>query len=215
MKAVYLGNSVKGVTKCLKYFICGIKEDDKATVTVDNVVVGKGAFKSAPSVENVQFEKCELIEESAFENCADLKNAFWVEENKECPKTYEFSGGVKNSESNNEESEKGDTPRTDSIFGIRIPNVTILEIQRGAFKNCASLQTVILPKSTKIVIEKDSFGGCQNLRTIVFPCVDKQELVISEEAFVGCSKMIFACSKQSAASRYAREHCFEIVNIEG
>lgn len=205
-------------------FLCFLTDDDKSTVAVSNGIAAKDAFKSAAAVENVHFEKCKLIEESAFENCADLKNVIWMEDSKKPPKTYDLSGSVKKNEPNNEngtfnftmteEAAREKNPNTDNIiFGIKIPTVSDLEIQRGAFKNCSNLQTVILPKSTNIVIKKEAFGGCQNLRTIVFPCDDNQVVDISGDAFVGCSKVTFVCSKASGVYRYAREHCFEIVNF--
>ncbi len=219
MKEVYLGEPDKE----LRRFICGIKEDDKTTVAIGNDVVAKDAFKSVVSVENIHFEKCKCIEESAFENCADLKNVIWMEKTEETPKAYDLAGKVigirekSKSQTFNgtitEKSDDKDSPETDKIIGINIPTVSDFEIQRGAFKNCSNLQTVILPKSTNIVIEKEAFGGCQNLRTIVFPCDDNQIVDISGDAFIGCSKVTFVCSKASRAYRYAREHCFEIVNF--
>ena len=222
MNAVYL----EGSSNDLKHFICSLPDDNKNTVAVNNSVVAKGAFKSASFVENVHFEKCERIEEFAFENCVDLRTVIWIENTKSNPKTYKITGKIEESMDDNktvsfegemtEESDDEDTPKTDSIFGIRIPTLSGLEIQRGAFKNCSNLQTVILPKSTNIVIEKEAFGGCQNLRTIVFPFIEGQVVVISEDAIVNCSKVTFVCSEKSvAANRYAREHGFEIVNIEG
>lgn len=200
-------------------FLCFLTDDDKSTVAVSNGIVAKDAFKSAAAVENVHFKKCKLIEESAFENCADLKNVIWMEDSKKPPKTYDFAGSVKNNDDSifngtmTEKSDDKDSPETDNIIGINIPTVSDFEIQRGAFKNCSNLQTVILPKAKDIAIEKEAFGGCQNLRTIVFPDENDQTVDISGDAFSGCSKVTFVCSKASGAYRYAREHCFEIVNF--
>ena len=214
MKAVYLGKPGKG----LRRFICGIKEDDKTTVSFDNEVVAKGAFKSIASVENVHFEKCKRIEESAFENCADLKQVLWMENSKaKNPRTCNIIGiniPIVQNDSENPEGAK-ETKNPTNSNDPNVPTAPDLEIQRGAFKGCSNLQTVILPKSKNIVIEKEAFGGCQNLRTIVFPCEGKQFVDISGDAFVGCSKVTFVCSNTSTANRYAREHGFEIVNIEG
>lgn len=209
MKAVYLGEPDKKLMR----FICGIKECDKATVAIGNDVVAKDAFKSAYAVENVHFEKCKLIEESAFENCADLKNVIWMEDSEENSKVDNNASKDGVSETNN--AEKKERSEVYEIVGINILYISNLGIQCDAFKGCSSLQTVILPKASKIVIEKEAFGGCQNLRTIVFPYDDNQAVDISEDAFVGCSKVTFVCSNTSTANRYAREHGFEIVNIEG
>lgn len=202
-------------------FLCFLTDDDKSTVAVSNGIVAKDAFKSAAAVENVHFKKCKLIEEFAFENCSDLKNVIWMEDSKKSPKAYGFAGSVKNNDDSifngtmTEKSDDKDSPETDNIIGINIPTVPDLGIQRGAFKGCSNLQTVILPKSKDITIEKEVFGGCQNLRTIVFPDENDQTVDISGDTFSGCSKVTFVCSKTSGAYRYAREHGFEIVNIEG
>lgn len=210
------------IDKSFARFLCFLTDDEKSTVTIDNDVVAKGAFKSAASVENMHFKSCKLIEEGAFENCADLKNVIWMEDGKKFPKNYDFAGSVKNNEDGTfngtmtEKVEREKNPNTDNIiFGIKIPTVSDFEIQCSAFKSCSNLQTVILPKTKNITIEKEAFGGCQNLRTIVFPFFEGQVVDISGDAFAGCSKVTFVCSKTSDAYRYAREHCFEIVNIEG
>lgn len=182
----------------LEYFICKLPDDDK-TVSVENNVIAREAFKNASGVECVSLEKCEAVEEYAFEDCGELKIVEWRKSKKE---SKEKSNGA---------------DKAASIKGIEIAKVTKLTIQHAAFKNCSKLQTVILPNATeenttgKITIEKEAFAGCGDLRTVVFN--KAKEIDISDDAFIGCQNVTFLCEKSSTVERYAREHGFRIVSF--
>ena len=182
----------------LEYFICKLPGDDK-TVSVENDVIAREAFKNAKEVECVSLEKCGAVEEYAFEDCGELKIVAWG----------------KNKEENKDKSNGADKPA--SIKGIEIAKVTKLTIQHAAFKNCSKLQTVILPNATeenttgKITIEKEAFAGCGDLRTVVF--YGTWQIDISDDAFIGCQNVTFLCEKDSTVERYAREHGFRIVSF--
>ena len=167
----------------LEYFICKLPDDDK-TVSVGNNVIAREAFKNASGVECVSLEKCEAVEEYAFEDCEELKIVAW-----------------------------GKAGETANIKGIEIVNnMAKLTIQHAAFKNCSKLQTVILPSATdKITIEKEAFAGCGDLRTVVF--YGTWQIDISDDAFIGCQNVTFLCEKGSTVERYAREHGFRIVSF--
>ncbi len=194
MNTVYLGEKEGH----LEYFICKLPGDDK-TVSVENNVIAREAFKNAKEVECVSLETCETVEEYAFEDCVELKIVEWRKSKKE---------------SNEESNEEG---KAESIKGIEIAKVTKLTIQHAAFKNCSKLQTVILPNATeenttgKITIEKEAFAGCGDLRTVVF--YGTWKIDISDDAFIGCQNVTFLCEKDSTVERYAREHGFRIVSF--
>lgn len=177
-----------------EYFI-GTLPDNKDTISIENSVIAREAFKNADSVKTLSLSKCKRIEEFAFENCKELTMLAWKDNDNS-------SNGTQNSQTSNK-----------SIKGISITSVTgAVEVQHGAFKNCAKLQTVIFPSvSGQLTIEKEAFAGCGSLRTVVF--YGSWKVGISDDAFVGCSNVVFLCSFGSPVERYAREHGFRIVNF--
>lgn len=173
-----------------EYFICNMPDDDEKSVHVKNSVVARESFKNADIIENVFFDKCNLIEESAFESCKELKNVIWKSEN--CNENKSV------------------------IKGITIPSfvsgVSNLRLQHKAFKNCSKLHSVILPSlNGRLTIEKEAFAGCTELRTVVF--CGSCSIDMEEDSFLGCSKLTFVCHTGSPCEKFAREHGFRIVNF--
>lgn len=173
-------------------FICNVQDDDSKKVSIYNGAgaIARESFKNDSSVEVVEVsESVERIEESAFENCKELKNIIFGRKD-------EFDSTHKN------------------IFGVQIHSCGgKIEVQKNAFKNCDKLTTVIFPKGTEstIVIERDAFYGCRNLRTVVI--LGYEQVYIDKYAFLGCKNLTFIYDKNSSIETYVREHGLRYVNV--
>ena len=181
---------LKDNSNCFEYFICNFPDDDKKSVCISNAIVISKAFKNSDSIENVFLEKCELIQESSFENCKDLRNIIWREKNR---KEESTSLQIKN------------------LHGINLLSINKITIQHESFKNCTKMQTLILPVSKEISIEKDAFKGCSTLRTVV-ACSDT--IHFTENPFEDCpEELVFICYKGSAIEQFARENGYRWINV--
>lgn len=208
-----------------EYFICLLPEDDKKSVSVNAEILSKKAFRDVDSVENVFFAKCTCIENSAFENCKDLKTVIWSEKNTEQLEEYEISATYENENKvfNGKIAalkSKDRSFQTEYIHGINIPTVDRLTIQHGAFKNCSKLQTVVFPLlkdldgnsvDNKIIIEKDAFEGCNSLRVVV---ALSSKLKITENPFEDCpNDLVFICNSNSEVAQFARENGYRYIDV--
>lgn len=80
-----------------------------------------------------------------------------------------------------------------------------LVIQKEAFLNCVSLETVILPSVKYLVIEKNAFENCKSLRTLILDFDDSGYLDIHPLAFSGCEKLTIL-TKSEKIMTYCRNN---------
>lgn len=200
MKAVY----VEEVEKTLKYFVFGLKQEYDECEEYhfkEITTIAERAFSAAWNVKRVFFDEClTTIKKEAFKNCGELEALCCGREDDgkliKGIETNELPLPSDDKDSRNKES----TEKPESEFTV----------QTSAFENCESLHTVIFPKCGTLKIEKNAFSGCGSLRTVV--CLS-DSIDFTENPFEDCPKeLVFVCSKNSAAERFARENGYRYIN---
>ena len=165
-----------------------------------NENIGAKAFKNDSTIECVLLSsKVEIVADSAFENCKNLK----VAEYEEVDELKEGESAVDLPVLGNEISGK---------INLTSP-ITHITVRHNSFKDCDALHTVVFPKVCKVVIEKEAFLGCTELRTVVLWDGDAD---IDAEAFIGCdsNKLVFVTNCEDLncnVIKFAREHSFRYV----
>ena len=184
------------MSETLVHYICRLPKEDECIILGTQSVIVKEAFKNS-TVENILLSKAEIIEQSAFENCKELKFVAWGKDN-----------------ALTETKQVLFYPNENYIFGfetISVEGVEKVLIQNSAFKGCDKLETVIFPKN-KCIIEKDAFAHCKALRTVVLPGGTTE---IYDDPFIGCKDLTIVCKKgDNKLCAFARAHNFRIIEID-
>jgi len=181
----------------LDYFICKFPEKKLNEELKSFTEIKANSFKNS-YIDNILLENVKIIEESAFENCKELKLAIWRDKNVQVNHLLTTENIKKYSFQINS-SDEGDT---------QLPTI---HIQHSAFKGCDKLETVILPNNP-CIIEKDAFAQCRALRTVVLPSGDTE---LFDDPFIGCKNLTIVCAKNDyKLQAYARAHSIRIVEID-
>ena len=180
----------------LVHFICRLPKVDDCIIISTGSVIAKEAFKNS-TIENILLSKAMIIEQSAFENCKELK-FIALGKDKALTETKQVLF----------------YPNENYIFGfetIPVEGSEKILIQNSAFKGCDKLETVIFPKN-KCIIEKDAFAHCKSLRTVVLPGGDTE---LYDDPFIGCKDLTIICKKgDNKLGAFARAHNFRIIEID-
>ncbi|MBQ3713546.1 MAG: leucine-rich repeat domain-containing protein [Spirochaetia bacterium] len=190
----------------LDYFICKFPEKKLNEELKSFTEIKANSFKNS-YIDNILLENVKIIEESAFENCKELKLAIWRDKNVQVNhllttdnlNTYLFE--VKDASNKNKKTKEEN----------KVSNLPTIIIQHSAFKSCEKLETIIFPNNP-CVIEKDAFAQCKTLRTVVLPGGDTE---IAGDPFIGCNNLTIVCKKDDYnLQAYARAHSIRIVEID-
>ena len=201
----------KNNNEILQYFLCSIDKDEKAFSCTQNEIA-ENAFKNDKTLNIFQDEIKDnadvIINKAAFENCAELKAVLYLRNN---------TSGNEGSFFKDNDINIKDLLSENGVIDIKnLLQVNNISIQYHAFKDCENLHTIVLPEFSSIEIEKQAFENCKNIRSVVLVEKDeKSNVSISDEAFSNCSDITFICKKDGKVARYAREHNFRIVSING
>lgn len=133
-------------------------------------IIGKGAFCGCKNLYSVNIPNgVEKIEDSLFHGCINLRSI-------NIPNSVKTIG--EGAFSNCEKLDEIDIP-----FGVK-------EISLDAFSECKNLRVVSIPRSINI-IERGAFADCTNLTKVkfVFDTAKKKNLIIGEDAFMGCTSL--------------------------
>ncbi|MBO7429783.1 MAG: leucine-rich repeat protein [Spirochaetia bacterium] len=199
------------MSETLVHYICRLPKEDECIILGTQSVIAKEAFKNS-TVENILLSKARVIEQSAFENCKEIKFVAWGEDNalkKESQVIFGMnesfiSGFAAITVESWEEIKKEKNLEKSS-------DRTPVLIQNSAFKGCDKLETVIFPKN-KCIIEKDAFANCKALRTVVLPGGTTE---IYDDPFIGCKDLTIVCKKgDNKLCAFARAHNFRIIEID-
>ncbi len=87
---------------------------------------------------------------------------------------------------------------------------SIHEIGEEAFSGCTSLCAAVMGKNVK-KIGAGAFAGCTGLRSVKLSAGIEE---IAEDAFAGSEQAVFYCEENTYADRFAREHGYEVINME-
>lgn len=184
------------MSETLVHYICRLPKEDECIILGTQSVIAKEAFKNS-TVENILLSKARVIEQSAFENCKELKFVAWGEDN-----------------ALTETKQVLFYPDENYIFGFEtIPaeGAEKVLIQNSAFKGCDKLETVIFP-ANPCIIEKDAFAHCRSLRTIVLPGGDTE---IIGDHFIGCKDLTIICKKgDTRVLLYGMVHSVRVIEID-
>lgn len=157
-------------TQCYKITKCtagtGTIDIAESIGEVPVSVIGKEAFKgNSAAAEIIVPENIIRIEDNAFEDCTNLKNAAILGESCKIGKAL-FRNCI-------------------SLETAVLPE-GITSVPQDTFLQCKALEDVSIPSGTE-TIGKDSFSGCLSLTQITIPA---SVTYISQNAFTGCSGMI-------------------------
>lgn len=197
----------------LQYFLCSIDKDEKVFSCTQNEIA-ENAFKNDKTLniflDDIKDNTDIIINKSAFENCTELRAVLYFANN---------NPDEEDSSSKDNIIDIKDFLSKNNVIDIKnllqVKNISI-SIQYHAFKDCENLHTIVLPEFSSISIEKEAFENCKNIRSVVLIENDeKSNVSISDEAFSNCADITFICKKDGKVARYAREHNFRIVSING
>lgn len=206
----------KNNNEILQYFFCSIDKDENVFSCTQNEIA-ENAFKNDKTLNIFQDEIKDntdiIINKSAFENCAELKAVLYFLNNNSGDEDQ------KNTSLKDNITDTKDLLSENGVIDIKnllpVNNISI-SIQYHAFKDCENLHTIVLPEFSSIEIEKEAFESCKKIRSVVLVENDENSNVsISDEAFSNCADITFICKKDGKVARYAREHNFRIVSING
>jgi hypothetical protein len=203
----------KNNNQILQYFLCSIDKDEKAFSCTQNKIA-ENAFKNDKTLNIFQDEIKDnadiIINKAAFENCTELKAVLYFLNNNSGDKDQ------KNPSLKDNITDTKDLFSKNGVIDIKnLLQVNNISIQYHGFKDCENLHTIVLPKFSSIEIEKEAFENCKNIRSVVLVENKKSNVSISDEAFSNCADITFICKKDGKVARYAREHNFRIVSING
>lgn len=147
-------------------------------VNLDNVIkCGENAFKMT-SVDSVNLNRCEYIEDFAFANCKILRYASFSDSLKYIG-DFAFSSDTALIKINVPNGEIGNC----SFMGCtKLKDVTlggVSVIGESAFLDCSSLCEITIPESV-IDIKSEAFAGCSNLKVVN---IANRKAVIANDAF--------------------------------
>lgn len=204
-------NVILTKNEILQYFLCSIDKDEKVFSCTQNEIA-ENTFKNDKTLnifrDDIKDNTDIIINKSAFENCTELKAVLYFVNN---------NLGNKDSSSEDNIINIKDLVSENDVSAIKnLLQVNNISIQYHAFKDCENLHTIVLPEFSSISIEKEAFENCKNIRSVVLVENDeKSNVFISDEAFSNCVDITFICKKDGKVARYAREHNFRIVSING
>lgn len=223
------------------YGVTGFSGQNKRTIIFSNRYNNRpvkrimaSSFMECEVQEVVMTDGIEVVEDSAFKGCVNLKQVIFaptvkeigdhafagcgslsmaaVPANLEQIGRYAFSGtGIKtiNIPSTVYWTGEGVYSSCTKLTKVQIPD-NIISIPDRMFKGCTNLSEVILPDCIDS-IGKEAFAGCSSLKTITIPESVKD---IGADAFSGVAdKFTLLCSRLSPAEKYARENniTFQII----
>ena len=199
----------------LVHFICKLPKEEDCINPGKYSFIAKEAFKNS-TIENVLLGDVEKVEQSAYENCKNLKFVAWGKDMvapagklKELVFVTEGTDFKINTIDQEGKEVQNELPEIKSNDKEEISKPSVL-IQNSAFKGCDKLETVIFPNN-KCIIEKDAFAHCKSLRTVVLLGSGTE---IYDDPFIGCKDLTIICKKgDNELCAFARAHSFRIIEI--
>lgn len=187
-------------------------EVQEAVMTDGLEVIGESAFSGCGELKQVIFPTTlKELNDFAFSGCTNLITAA-LPEGVEQIGRFAFSGCSLKSITIPKSVYwlgEGAFSRCNRIEKIELPD-NIISVPDKLFEDCTNLKMVSLP-GTIGSIGKNAFAGCSSLENIVIPDTVKS---IGEGAFDGTNqKFTLLCYRSSAAEQYARDNniTFQII----
>lgn len=177
LKSVFIPNSVEMMGDRIHY---------EQGYNVDSAV-----FVNCTNLETITFEENSKLKywgKNTFKGCSSLK-AIWIGENSALEEIYDdFSKTALEtldlSSCHNFKVLEGNFSGNRNLKAVNLSNTQLSRIDKYAFNNCSSLETVILSEATGI-IDSYAFANCTSLAEINLENIK----AINENAFSNCPKL--------------------------